>query len=147
MRIAVAGIAAVLALSAAVSEARPKPQRETPEAEARRDEARDMRMDAKLRGRACLPGGYIHGCLVDTAGQGIGGLVALRTMDGCRVSQHVTFGVKHGRFLIDHVLPGRYQLTVDSLGPAVNEIEPPAPLTVTVVANQVSRPVIIARCE
>jgi hypothetical protein len=91
--------------------------------------------------------GHIHGYLLDPAGRGLTGVVALTTADGCRISLHETDSHRRGRFDIDNVFPGRYKVQVESLGTVLGDLESPAPVEVEVRAGRVSRPRLIAECE
>src|SRR4051794_19303418 len=71
----------------------------------------------RYRHRTLEPHGNIRGHLVDASGQGMPGLVALRTPDGAVISQTHAVSIQGGLFDIGRVAPGRYVLTVTSLGP------------------------------
>ena len=90
-------------------------------------------------------GGHIHGYLITPSGHGLNGVVALCTPDGRKITLHETNGIRRGRFDIDNLFPGRYVLRVDTIGPVVTDLQPPAALEVEVRAGRVSRPHLVAR--
>ena len=105
-------------------------------------------VDAKLEHRlepSFRKGGHIHGYLITPAGQGLSGVVALCTPDGRKMTLHTTNGIRRGRFDMDNLLPGRYLLRVDTIGPFITDLEPPADVEVEVRAGRVSRPHLVAR--
>ena len=94
--------------------------------------------------RTLEPHGNIRGYLVDASGRGMPGLVALRTPEGAMILQTHAVSIQGGRFDIGRVAPGRYVLTVTSLGPFITKMTRPAPLEITVDADQTVRPVLKA---
>ncbi|MCC2672561.1 MAG: hypothetical protein K0Q72_5033 [Armatimonadetes bacterium] len=94
--------------------------------------------------RTLEPHGNIRGHLVDASGQGLPGLVALRTPDGAVISQTHAVSIQGGLFDIGRVAPGRYVLTVTSLGPFITDMARPAPMEITVDAKRTVRPVLTA---
>ena len=91
--------------------------------------------------------GHIHGYLLDPAGKGMSGVIALTTADGCRISLHESDSHRRGRFDIDNIFPGRYRLQVESLGTVTTDLVSPDAVEVEVRAGRVSRPRIIAECD
>jgi hypothetical protein len=88
--------------------------------------------------------GRIRGYLVDAAGKGLYGIVALKTMDGTRVSLHETNANENGVFEIEGVMPGRYKLHVQTLGSVVTDMNAPADVEVEVKSDDVARPMLKA---
>lgn len=91
------------------------------------------------------PSGAIHGYLVNGAGEGLSGMVALCDADGRVMSEHHTSALRRGRFDIDTLLPGTYTLRVKWVGPYTTDLVPPADMQVTVRAKHVERPHLVAR--
>jgi hypothetical protein len=89
--------------------------------------------------------GHIHGYLIAPSGEGLTGVVSLRTMDGKKISLHVSNSNRRGRFDIDNLLPGKYKLEVESLGFNVVGLDTPEPVVVEVTGKKVARPVVTAR--
>lgn len=98
-----------------------------------------------FRLRTLQPSGRIKGNLVDPAGQGLRGMVALSALNGAVISEHHCIATRGGQFETGRLAPGRYLLRVTSLGPiTAPELERPAPLEVVVQANRTARPVLTA---
>jgi hypothetical protein len=89
--------------------------------------------------------GHIHGYLVTPAGQGITGMVALRTEDGRLIEMYDTAAYRNGRFDIDNLFPGTYRLSVESLGTTLNDMRKPEDKVVKVSESHVSRPKLVCR--
>lgn len=89
--------------------------------------------------------GHIHGYLIAPSGEGLTGVLSLRTAEGKKISLHVSDSTRKGRFDIDNLLPGRYQVQVESQGFNVVGMDDPAPVTVEVVPGKVARPRLVTR--
>jgi len=105
----------------------------------------ENRWERRYRQRTLSPSGYVRGHLVDPAGQGLPGLVALTTPNGAIVLQAYAASIQGGRFDLGRVAPGRYLLRVTSLGPVTAELQRPAPVEVVVEKGRTSRPLITAQ--
>lgn len=88
--------------------------------------------------------GHIHGYLINEAGEGLSGLVALKSTSGRILSLHHSYARAKGRFDIDNLLPGRYKLGVESLGTNIVNLEAPADIDIEVLPNKVIRPRLAA---
>jgi len=88
--------------------------------------------------------GRIHGYLVDSAGQGLRGMVAICSQDGRELEIEHSVALNRGRFEFGPLLPGTYLLRVKTVGPVVTDLVPPPDVRVTVRANQVERPHLVA---
>lgn len=93
------------------------------------------------------PGGHIHGYVVDPAGEGVSGWVALEGLDGCRFRAVFANSYRRGRFDIDNLLPGRYKLRVESIYRPDSDLVPGDAVEVEVKADKVSRPHLVLRCD
>jgi anti-sigma factor RsiW len=105
----------------------------------------ENRWEKRYRHRTLNPAGYVRGHLVDPAGQGVPGLVALTTPSGAIVFQAYAASIQGGRFDMGRVAPGRYLLRVTSLGPITSELERPAPVEIVVEKGQTVHPVLTAQ--
>jgi len=101
--------------------------------------------DKRQRAAGFRADGQIHGYLVTPAGQGLRGMVTLATREGLKLSYHYSHAQSRGRFEIDGLQPGRYQLRVDTLGLELGDLLPPEPIEVEVRSRQVTRPRLVAR--
>jgi hypothetical protein len=88
--------------------------------------------------------GHVHGYFVNEAGEGLSGVVALKTPSGRILSLHHTYAQQKGRFDIDNLAPGRYKLGVESCGTNIVGLEPPSDVEVEVVSKKVARPHLVA---
>lgn len=88
--------------------------------------------------------GRIHGYLIDPAGQGLRGVVALCTVDGRELEHTHTVAMRRGRFEFDTILPGTYILRTKTVGPVMTDLVPGPDQRVTVVARRVVRPHLTA---
>jgi hypothetical protein len=91
--------------------------------------------------------GRIRGYLIDPAGNGLRGVVALCTAGGGTLSVHNAFRAEKGEFVIDGIRPGTYRLHIDTLGPETGSLAKPADVEVVVRANQTARPKIVVDTE
>jgi hypothetical protein len=89
--------------------------------------------------------GKIHGYLVDPAGQGLRGIVAICTVDGRELDSTHSVQQRRGRFEFDAILPGTYILRVKTVGPVTSDLAPAADQQVTVRSRRVERPHLVAR--
>jgi len=105
----------------------------------------ENRWEKRYRHRTLNPSGYVRGHLVDPAGQGMPGLVALTTPSGAIVVQAYAASIQGGRFDFGRVAPGRYMLRVTSLGPITYELERPAPMEIVVEKDRTLHPVLTAQ--
>ena len=104
----------------------------------------ENRWEKRYRHRTLNPSGHVRGHLVDPAGQGLPGLVALTTPSGAIISQAYAASIQGGRFNFGRIAPGRYLLRVTSLGPITSELERPAPVEIIVEKGRTLHPVITA---
>lgn len=88
--------------------------------------------------------GHVHGYFLNEAGEGLSGVVALKTTSGRIISLHHTYAQQKGRFDIDNLAPGHYKLGVESCGTNIVALEPPSDVDVEVVAKKVVRPRLVA---
>jgi hypothetical protein len=104
----------------------------------------ENRWDKRYNSRTLNPSGMVRGHLVDPAGQGIPGLVALTTANGAVLAQTHAMAIQGGRFDLGRIAPGRYFLRVTSLGPITYELQRPEPLEIIVVKDKTLHPVLTA---
>lgn len=88
--------------------------------------------------------GHIHGYFTNEAGEGLSGMVALKTASGRVISLHHTWAQQKGRFDIDNLLPGRYKLGVECVGTNIVDLEAPADIEIEVLPKKVVRPRLTA---
>lgn len=105
----------------------------------------ENRWDKRYRHRTLNPSGYVRGHLLDPAGQGVPGLVALTTPSGAIVVQAYAASIQGGRFDFGRVAPGRYFLRVSSFGPITYELERPAPMEIVVEKDRTVHPLLTAQ--
>lgn len=89
--------------------------------------------------------GHIHGYFINPAGEGLSGVVVLKTASGRVISQHDSHAFRKGRFDIDNLLPGRYRLGIASVGTNILDLDAPDDVEVEVRPDKVERPRLIAR--
>lgn len=104
----------------------------------------ENRWEKRYQSRTLKPSGMVRGHLVDPAGQGIPGLVALTTPNGAVLAQTHAVSIQGGRFDLGRIAPGRYFLRVTSLGPITYELKRPEPLEIVVLKDKTLHPVLTA---
>jgi hypothetical protein len=89
--------------------------------------------------------GHVHGYFINAAGEGLNGVVALRSPSGRVLSLHDAYAHRKGRFDIDNLLPGRYRLSIESPGTNIVNLPVPDDIEIEVLPKKVVRPRIVAQ--
>ena len=89
--------------------------------------------------------GHVHGYFINGAGEGLSGVVALKSPSGRVLSLHDSYGHRKGRFDIDNLLPGRYRLGIESPGTNIVNLPVPDDIEIEVLPNRVARPRLVAQ--
>lgn len=88
--------------------------------------------------------GKIEGRLVDYAGVPLTGVIALCAPDGRKIRYYSSWALDKGKFFMNDLTPGTYLLHVDSVGPNVEGLRPPADRAVVVAAGKTVKPLLVA---